>query len=79
MEHQEYSKTFLHNEKRFEEIKKHSTMHQGCKKKTASWQKALNNASITNTEMLKSHEFLSSKTLHPQFQDKKFRLLCRKT
>ena len=49
------------------------------KTNTVSWQKALNDASITNTEILQSHDFASNKILHPQFHDKKFRLLCRKT
>ena len=46
---------------------------------TSSWQQALNDASITKTEIQQSHEFTNSKTLPPQFHDKKFWLLCRKT
>ena len=45
----------------------------------ASWQKALNDASITDLEVRQAHKFATSKTLLPQFHDKKFHLLCRKT
>ena len=44
-----------------------------------SWQKALNDASISRDEVRQAHIFATSKTLLPQFHDKKFRLLCRKT
>ena len=44
-----------------------------------SWQKALNDASITEDEVRDAHKFATSKTLLPEFHDRKFRLLCRKT
>ena len=45
----------------------------------SSWQKALQDASVTISDVQQAHEFASTKTLLPQFHDKKFRLLCRKT
>ena len=44
-----------------------------------SWQKALNDASITDDQVRKAHKFATSKTLLPEFHDRKFCLLCRKT
>ena len=52
---------------------------KSVKDNTTSWQKAINDASITHTEIQQAHEFSISKILHPQFYDQKFRLLCRKT
>ena len=49
------------------------------KDNTNSWQKALQDASVTRDDILQAHEFTNSKTLHPSFHDKKFRLLSRKT
>ena len=43
-----------------------------------SWQKALNNASISEDKVRQAHKFATSKTLLPQFHDRKFGLLCRK-
>ena len=45
----------------------------------SSWQKALQDASVAISDVQQAHEFASTKTLLPQFHDKKFRLLCRKT
>ena len=45
----------------------------------SSWQKALQDASVTISDVQQAHEIASTKTLLPQFHNKKIRLLCRKT
>ena len=78
MEHREYSNTFFHEEKRFKQFRNIVRCTKDVQTNTNSWQHTLNDATITSTEILQSHECTSSKTLHPQFHDQKFRLLCRK-
>ena len=44
-----------------------------------SWKKSLKDQSISLFDIKMAHEFVSKKTLHPKYHDKKFRLLARKT
>ena len=52
---------------------------KNVKDNTISWQKALQDASVTRETILHAHEFSNNKTLHPSFHDQKFRFLSRKT